>query len=325
MAMAYFKYLRFLFSFRVIAASLLVWLLFMTQAQAWNQATYAYQQPYRSIAYSSGYQYPPSNYYRSYYPAIPAYNADSSSQAPTDIIKPQATENLQLKQRAKQKIKAVTKSLGDKKQVFINNLLPFIERENARIRQIRKQASDIIHDLDSRYSISEKSSLWLKQLGKKYRIKGDPTVDKQARGELLKKVDIIPASLTLAQAANESAWGKSRFATQANNLFGIWTYDEKKGLIPQNRDSTKKHLVRKFDDLGGSVRYYMHMLNSHPAYQKLREVRYQLRQNQQSPDGHALAVGLEKYSAKGDIYIKLIRDLIRQNQWARLDELSPAA
>jgi len=67
------------------------------------------------------------------------------------------------------------------------------------------------------------------------------------------------------------------------------------------------------------------MLNSHPAYQKLREVRYQLRQNQQSPDGHALAVGLEKYSAKGDIYIKLIRDLIRQNQWARLDELSPAA
>jgi Bax protein len=197
--------------------------------------------------------------------------------------------------------------------------LPFIDKENTRLQQLRRKVENIIQQLDANILLSDESKNWLRKLAKKYRVKGNPLTKPQAREDLLKKVDIIPASLTLAQAANESAWGKSRFATEANNLFGIWTYDKSKGLKPKNRDSEKKHLVRIFDHYGESVSYYMHTLNSHPAYTKLRDIRQQQRKNLLSLDGFELAVGLEKYSAKGELYIKLIRDLIRQNQWVQLD------
>ena len=135
----------------------------------------------------------------------------------------------------------------------------------------------------------------------------------------MRKIDIIPASLALAQAANESAWGESRFAQEANNLFGIWTYDRAKGLKPKNRENGKTHLVRIFDDIGASVRYYMYNLNSHPAYRELRQIRQQLRASGRAINGYALAAGLEKYSSQGTTYIELIRDLIEQNEWALLD------
>jgi Bax protein len=301
----------------MIAASLLIWFLFMTQAHAWGGDPYTYQPAYQDLAYSTSqpYRYTQPVYYSGYYTPAPfpsSVSADSNQSSSTD---------LSLKERAKQKIKTLPNSLNEKKQAFIEKLLPYIERENARIKQIRERASEIIRNLDSRYNnLSQESKNWLKEMGKKYRVDGNPVKDKEARKELLEKVDIIPASLTLAQAANESAWGKSRFATEANNLFGIWTYDESKGLIPKKRDDNKKHLVRKFDDMGESIGYYMHMLNSHPAYQKLREVRLEHRENNQKPGGHAMAAGLEKYSAKGDKYIELIRDLIRQNQWVLLDQ-----
>ena len=159
----------------------------------------------------------------------------------------------------------------------------------------------------------------LRKLAASYRIDDDPVDSASARQALLHRIDIIPSSLALAQAANESAWGKSRFAREANNLFGIWTYDEDKGLKPRNREAGKTHLVRIFDDYGDSVRYYMHLLNSHPAYADLREIRVQLRTARQTIDGHSLASGLDKYSAKGKEYVDLIKSLIRQNEWARLD------
>jgi len=319
--MQYLRYLRYFFSFRVIAAFALLWLLFMAQAKAWNQFNYNYPVAYQSTGYNENFRPYPGYYTNRYAPA-------ASVQAPYTTASDdntRDTSNLSLKERAKQKLKAVGDNISEKKRVFMEKLLPYIERENARIRQIREQAAQIIHDLENRYSIPEKSREWLRQLGEKYRVDGDPLEDQEARLELMQRVDIIPASLTLAQAANESAWGKSRFATQANNLFGIWTYDESKGLVPEKRDDSKKHLVRKFDDLGGSVRYYIHMLNSHPAYQKLREVRFEARQNRQDPNGHEMAAGLDKYSAKGELYVKLIRDLIRQNQWAVLDQNEQSA
>ena len=132
-------------------------------------------------------------------------------------------------------------------------------------------------------------------------------------------------SLVLVQVVNESVWGWSRFAQEVNNLFGIWTYDEDKGIKPLNREEGKTHLVRIFDDYGESVSYYMHTLNSHPAYRELREIRQQLRTSGQEIDGHKLAAGLEKYSARGQVYIELIRSLIRQNRWAQLDTANQSA
>jgi Bax protein len=150
-------------------------------------------------------------------------------------------------------------------------------------------------------------------------VKGDPLVEAKSRRELLNKVDIIPVSLALAQAANESAWGRSRFSVEANNLFGIWTFDEKKGLKPKERDEDKKHFVRKFKHIDGSIQYYMLTLNSHPAYRKMRSIRQKLRESQSPITGEAMARGLEKYSEKGPEYVELIQNLIQQNGWELLD------
>jgi len=211
------------------------------------------------------------------------------------------------------------------KQVFIASLLPSIEKENRRLLVLRKAVGPLLDELDAGGSLSQREQQKIKELAKRYRVKQDPLATKAARSELLRKIDIIPLSLTLAQAANESAWGQSRFAREANNLFGIWTYDKDKGLKPGNREQGKKHLVRIFDDIGGSVRYYMHMLNSHPAYAGLRAIREDLRASGQTIEGHKLAAGLEKYSAKGQQYIDLIQSLIRQNEWVQLDSDNQSA
>jgi Bax protein len=208
---------------------------------------------------------------------------------------------------------------SDKKQAFINALLPYIERENRRLNTMRNKVEGIVDRLESNVALEQPEQQLLSKLAGQYRVNGDPLQDATARQDLLRKIDIIPASMALAQAANESAWGESRFALEANNLFGIWTYDEDKGLKPRHREAGKTHLVRVFDDIGESVRFYMHTLNSHPAYRGMRDIRYQQRRANQAIDGHALAAGLEKYSARGQVYIELIQDLIRQNEWTQLD------
>ena len=209
--------------------------------------------------------------------------------------------------------------LSGKKQEFMTSLLPHIEKENRRMIALRKRVSAMLDKIESDTALSASEQQQISRLANEYRVKGDPLVDRAAREEMLRKIDIIPSSLALAQAANESAWGESRFAQQANNLFGIWTYDQDKGLKPKRREEGKTHLVRIFDDFSESVRYYMYTLNSHPAYQELRQIRQQLRASNQVVEGQKLAAGLEKYSAKGQAYIDLIQSLIEQNEWARLD------
>lgn len=209
--------------------------------------------------------------------------------------------------------------MSDKKRQFISALLPYIEQENRRLSVMRNTVITIIDKLETGITPDVSEQQQLVKLAARYRLDGDPLQDREARDELLRKIDIIPVSLALAQAANESAWGESRFAQEANNLFGIWTYDQAKGLKPKNRENGKTHLVRIFDDIGASVRYYAYNLNSHPAYRELREIRQQLRASGKEINGYALAAGLENYSAKGQVYIELIRSLIEQNEWALLD------
>jgi Bax protein len=221
-------------------------------------------------------------------------------------------------EKAEKSVKRDSLSTG-KKQEFMTTLLPYIEKENRRLITLRKRVSAMFDKLETDQALSTSEQQQIGKLAKKYRVKDDPLVDLTAREELLRKIDIIPSSLALAQAANESAWGESRFAQQANNLFGIWTYDQDKGLKPKRREEGKTHLVRIFDDFGESVRYYMYTLNSHPAYQELRQIRQHLRASEQVIEGPKLAAGLEKYSAKGQAYIELIQSLIEQNEWALLD------
>ena len=282
----------------------------------------AYRDPYARapIPYYPVYRYQPQ-----YRPAharppvqLPAVNATKATEPEQSAIKSPAVP-VEVKTGATEKTAKSDSMLAGKKQEFMTILLPYIEEENRRLIALRKRVSAMFDKIETGHALSTSEQQQIGKLAKKYRIKGDPLVDLAAREELLRKIDIIPSSLALAQAANESAWGESRFARQANNLFGIWTYDQDKGLKPKRREEGKTHLVRIFDDFGESVRYYMYTLNSHPAYQELRQIRQQLRASKQVIEGPKLAAGLEKYSAKGQAYIELIQSLIEQNEWALLD------
>ena len=143
----------------------------------------------------------------------------------------------------------------------------------------------------------------------KYRVK------ECSQENLLKKVNIIPPSLALAQAANESAWGTSRFAQKANNLFGEWCFSEGCGLVPLSRPDGETYEVEKFDELKGSVASYIHNLNSHPAYKKLRDIRDNV-----GVDGYKMAEGLEAYSARGEKYVEELQSMIEYNGLQEYDE-----
>jgi Bax protein len=129
----------------------------------------------------------------------------------------------------------------------------------------------------------------------------------------VKRVDVVPLSLLLAQAALESSWGTSRFAREANNLFGIWTWGEK-GLIPLDREEGMTHKVAIYDSILDSVRAYLTMLNRLPPYLQFREIR------RQSRNPLKLAEGLVYYSERGDSYVWELQNLIESNNLHRYDD-----
>ena len=323
-------------NFRTILLAIMLMTLYSGHAAAYQYGYYS-PNPYSAPqAYRNPYARAPYPYYPVYrYPpqARPAYAA---ARPPVQVQADSATKVTAPEQRATKsppvavEVKTGTTDqtektvesdsiLTGKKHEFIKALLPYIEEENRRLIALRKRVGIMLDKIERDLALSASEQQQISKLANQYRVKGDPLIDLTAREEMLRKIDIIPPSLALAQAANESAWGESRFAQQANNLFGIWTYDQDKGLKPKRREEGKTHLVRIFDDFSESVRYYMYTLNSHPAYQELRQIRLQLRAANQVIEGQKLAAGLEKYSAKGQAYIDLIQRLIEQNEWARLD------
>lgn len=138
---------------------------------------------------------------------------------------------------------------------------------------------------------------------------------------LLRRADIVPASLAIAQAANESAWGTSRFAKQGNNFFGQWCFTKGCGIVPKSRDANKAHEVADFRSPADSVESYMLNLNTHDAYKPLRNIRQSLRKKDEAVTGVALSYGLGKYSERGDEYGEELREMISFNKLASLDKL----
>ena len=132
------------------------------------------------------------------------------------------------------------------------------------------------------------------------------------------RMDIIPVSIALAQAANESGWGTSRFALEGNALFGQWTWS-KKGISPKNQDPNKSHKVLQFQILKASVRAYKNNLNTHNAYKEFREARAQMREDKGKLDGLQLTKYLEKYASIGKKYVEILNDIIRKNSLTDFD------
>ena len=143
---------------------------------------------------------------------------------------------------------------------------------------------------------------------------------KEIIDELLIKVDEVPPSLVVAQAINESAWGRSRFARQANNLFGMWCYTPGCGLVPERRRSDAKHEVKRYSSIQSSVDDYLRNINRNKAYDELRVLRAEQRQHMQPLSGEYLAQGLRHYSSIGAEYVNRIRSIIRSRQLDRLDQ-----
>ncbi len=198
-----------------------------------------------------------------------------------------------------------------RKEVFFRVLTPIVLAENDRLRQAREfvqQAAERLGEL------SPDEQRRLDELAAYYRVEGDG----EGRIErLLHRLDEVPVSLALAQAANESGWGTSRFTREGNNLFGEWTWTEE-GLVPEQREAGKTHRVRAFPSLRASVRSYLHNLNTHRAYAGFRERRAAMREHGEPLDGTALAGELKAYSERGDDYIEELRAMIRHNKLERL-------
>ena len=277
-------------------------------------------QPAHPYAFSHrGAQVPPSYLSRALPRQIPRHPMVGAPAHPASESRPLPVESESKKTAmpvsSAKKRSGENLSTSEAQQTFLNMLLPIVKRENDRLRAMRGEVESLLIELESGRATDAKRQQ-LQALARRYRVTGKVLEDPEARRDLLHRVDAIPAALALAQAANESAWGTSRFAREGNNLFGIWTYDESKGMVPKGRPEGARYLVRKFENHDASVRYYLHTLNSHPAYQSLRDARAQARSQGERPDAMKLAAGLVRYSAKGELYVKLIRQLITRYQLA---------
>ena len=222
--------------------------------------------------------------------------------------------------RAGQKVKPIyltklpkdLKTLGDtkkKRELFIKIVLPLILDENKKITEDRKKLFKIL--AKNFNTVGER--VWLMRRFKEYKIKEQDLV------QLKMRMDIIPVSIALAQAANESGWGTSRFALEGNALFGQWTWSNK-GISPKNKDPNKSHKVLQFQILKASVRAYKNNLNTHNAYQEFREARAQLRQENKQITGLNLIKYLKNYAAIGDEYVLIIEDIIKKNSLTDFDQ-----
>ena len=211
--------------------------------------------------------------------------------------------------------------LSKSKKDFVKTLLPLISYENQNILLERSKLENIKIFLDDKNTLSKADLEFLYKISKKYRIKTNDKHKYDLVNELLNRVDVIPNSIVLAQAANESGWGTSRFAKEFNAIFGEYTYDFSNGVVPLLREEGETHLVKSFDSVNKSVQSYFNNLNSHYAYKDFREVRKIMREKNNFTNLKLLIEELDSYAA--DInYIKTINSIIDANKFHQFDAFS---
>ena len=202
-----------------------------------------------------------------------------------------------------------------KKTTFFAFMKELVDAENNRLYQLRLE----IQALQEKEELRKAERQRLFEIAGDYRLDWNTIPEETLYDELLNRVDEIPVSLALVQAANESAWGTSRFAQDANNFFGQWCFTEGCGLVPTRRAEGATFEVRKFDTVADSVRSYMYNLNSNHHYSGLREMRLKLRQQGKPVTGPILAHGLYSYSIRGIDYVDELITMIAVNDLLRYD------
>ena len=207
-----------------------------------------------------------------------------------------------------QEIKMIENS-KKRKEFFIQIILPLIVKENSNIRIDRKTLFSIINK--SNNSVAEKQ--WLEKKYKQYGVKSGDLSSLKVR------MDEIPVSLAIAQAAKETGWGTSRFAQEGNALFGQWTWSGE-GLKPKDAEAGKGHKVMKFNVLQASVRAYQRNLNTHRTYRDFRKARAELRDLNKPLDSLELSKYLNKYAETGNQYVEVLQKIIKQNNLKDFDD-----
>lgn len=249
--------------------------------------------------------------------------------------------------------------VDERKSAFFAFMMDFVESENARIAAVREELLPMWGVLNHGHELTEIEETRLYDIAKGFGFRNeveamiaarniensDPAAaegDEQqalsedaerilAAGEvlsqyeltkeLIRRVDVIPTSLVLAQAANESAWGTSRFAREGNNIFGQWCFDEGCGLVPNRRGEDASHEVRAFASVEAAVRAYFRNLNTHPSYEDLRTLRASMRMQGLPLNSMVLARGLTRYSERGMDYVLELQDMIRINELRERDRV----
>jgi Bax protein len=202
----------------------------------------------------------------------------------------------------------------EKKRAFFAYLLPEIKRQNSIVEKERELVFLLlnVHSENQQFNQQELAVFALLKQKYKLNLVEDLSIE-DILAELIIRVDTIPEKLILVQAANESGWGTSRFAVQGYNFFGLWCFKPGCGFVPRQRNDDAMHEVARFRDLSHSVMTYIRNLNRLFAYQGLRQIRLQLRKDNNPVTAKALTEGLMSYSERGQDYIDELQSMLRVN------------
>ena len=213
----------------------------------------------------------------------------------------------------------LVKDTNERKELFLKMMLPIALIANSKVQQERRIILNAREILLTGKTLSNDQIYWVNQIGARYKVEwaGDLKYPSQL-DELLLRVNEIPPSLIVAQAAIESAWGTSRFALEGNALFGEWT-TSKPGLVPLQRENGKNHKIRVFSTPLMAVESYLLNLNTHRAYTQMRNIRQIKGHSGGRATGEDLAIGLDRYSEKKEKYVDIIQSIINTNALAQYD------
>ena len=193
-------------------------------------------------------------------------------------------------------------------------ILPLVLQAN---EDVHKDRARLLNLAARQGDLGQANRVWLLKLADTYGV--EESDRRKLFAELKRRVDIVPPSLALAQGAEESGWGTSRFALEGNAVFGQWTYKQGQGIVPAQREAGKRHEIKAFSGLRNSIAAYVHNLNTHWAYVEFRTGRADARKGGGDLEGAMLIGTLHKYSQRGQDYIHTIKAIMRVNGFSVFD------
>ncbi|UZJ43238.1 glucosaminidase domain-containing protein [Marinimicrobium sp. C6131] len=252
-------------------------------------------------------------FYLAYHPPQPMEETVAERQEPPAVPRPAEVKQLP--------DFAAIGHIPDRKRAFFEMLVPMVEWRNHQLEQLREDVTGMRTVLAAGKTLSGSQRAQLERLRIHFRVDEDNYPNAQeALDELHKRVDILPMEMVLAQGAAESGWGTSRFAQEANNLFGQWCYRKGCGLVPGARPDGMSYEVQKFSTVNEAVSTYFRNINTNRAYREVRDIRAQQRAEDGNPTGMAMVEGLIRYSSRGQAYIEELKELIRYNELEQVHE-----